>query len=327
MKKINIFIGLFFIITGCAQTDYDYKIENSILECFYQHHKANDIDIKNTIDKIENVLIKHKILLDKTGESYIRVIEQMRDQIDLNTTINSQLIQDINSIGYIPSSVLCQDATYVSKIDSVDLAHSKLKYLMSVLESIHIKEDATPNLIAQDFLKVFNAQDFENDFYRTIGLVLFANKIKMDDFENGLTRKLPPVSTEKPIVIETQNKLVVLVNEESKIIVDGNIATITELKEIVKNFFVKKSDKTEIDLPLIGKQKTSKGVISLHSDKKTSYEVYIAVQNEIVKAFNELRDLKSKKFFNKTFNDLDKEKQKVISDLVPLSISEAEPGT
>jgi len=324
MKQISIFLGLIFFLSGCAQTDYDYKLENIILDCFYQHHKDNNIDVKNTIDKIENVLIKHNILLDKTGESYIRVIEQIRDNNDLKLA-NPELIADINSIGYIPSSVFCRDSTYASKIDSADLANSKFKYVIGIFDSIQVKGDISPTLIAEEILEVFNARDFENDYYRTIGLVMFSNMIKMNDYESGLARKLPPASKEKSIEIEEQNILVILVNKENKILADGELVEISDLKEMVKKFLLETSDKTEIDLSLIGKQKTSKGVISMQNDRGTSYEVYIAVQNELVKAYREIRDNYSKEFFNSTFEHLDEEKQKVIKDLVPQRISEAEP--
>ena len=324
MKQISIFLGLFFFLSGCAQTDYDYKLENIILDCFYQHHKDNNIDVKNTIDKIENVLIKHKILLDKTGESYIQLFEQIRDNNDLKLA-NPELIADINSIGYLPSSVFCHDSTYTSKFDSADLANSKFKYVIGIFDSIQVKGDISPILIAEEILEVFNARDFENDYYRTIVLIMFSNMIKMNDPDNGLTRRLPPYTKEEPIKLEKKNILVILLNKKEKIYADGKLVKIKDLKVLVKKFLLETSDKTDIELPIIGKQATSKGVISMQNERETSYNFYITVQNELIKVYNEIRDNYSKDFFNSTFKNLDVEKQKIIKDLVPLRISEAEP--
>lgn len=324
MKQIYISLGLIFFLSGCTQTDYDYKLENIILDCFYQHHEDNNINVKSTIDKIESVLIKHEILKDKTGESYIRVIEQIRNNNDIEID-NPNLITDINSIGYIPSSVFCRDSSYASMIDSADLANSKLKYVIGIFDSIQVKGDISPSKIAEEILEVFNAQDFENDYYRTIGLIMFSNMIKINDCVNGLGRKLPPAPKKELIEIEEQNIFVILVNKENQIIVDGDLIEIDALKEMVKKFLLETSDKTTIDLPLIGKQKASKGVISIQNDRGTSYEVYVAVQNEIIKAYNEIRNSYSQKFFSSSFDNLDKEKQKIIKDLVPQIISEAEP--
>ena len=75
----------------------------------------------------------------------------------------------------------------------------------------------------------------------------------------------------------------------------------------------------------LGNRKVSKGVISLQNDRGTSYQAYIAVQNELVKAVNELRDEASMREFGKKFLALEEDQQKIIKDLVPQQISEAEP--
>jgi hypothetical protein len=69
----------------------------------------------------------------------------------------------------------------------------------------------------------------------------------------------------------------------------------------------------------------SKQVVSLQNDRGTSYGMYIKVQNELIAAYNEVRDEESKKRFGKIFKDLNEEQQKVIKDIYPQRISEAEP--
>ncbi len=46
-----------------------------------------------------------------------------------------------------------------------------------------------------------------------------------------------------------------------------------------------------------------KHVISLQNDRGTEYQAYISVQNELAKAYNELRDDISRKKFGKLFAD------------------------
>ena len=70
---------------------------------------------------------------------------------------------------------------------------------------------------------------------------------------------------------------------------------------------------------------TKNHVISLQTDRGTSYGMYIAVQNELVKAYDELRDEKAMERFGKKFKDLDQSKQDAIEEIYPLKISEAEP--
>ena len=69
----------------------------------------------------------------------------------------------------------------------------------------------------------------------------------------------------------------------------------------------------------------SKGVISLQNDRGTSYQAYIAVQNELVKAVNELRDEFSMREFGRKFSQLSEDKQEIVKKAVPQNISEAEP--
>ena len=51
----------------------------------------------------------------------------------------------------------------------------------------------------------------------------------------------------------------------------------------------------------------------------------IAVQNELIKAINELRDEFSTQNYGKKFGNLTQEQQKIVKEAVPQSISEAEP--
>ncbi len=158
MKHIIILIGTVLLIIGCVRNNYDYKLENDILECFYQHHEDKNINVKSSIDKIENTLIKHNILTDKTGESYIDIIKQIRDKDEFEIS-DSNLIAEIESIKYIPPGVKCYDTTYI-KYDSVELANSKFKNIIGIFEAIQSHGDFSPKLIAEEILKVFDESDF-----------------------------------------------------------------------------------------------------------------------------------------------------------------------
>ena len=67
-------------------------------------------------------------------------------------------------------------------------------------------------------------------------------------------------------------------------------------------------------------------VISVQNDVDTKYSAFIRVQNELVGAYNEVRDEKAAEYFGKpTFDELNEGQQKVIQKLYPQKISEAEP--
>jgi biopolymer transport protein ExbD len=153
------------------------------------------------------------------------------------------------------------------------------------------------------------------------------------DIDSGLNRVLPPWSekqTEAPDIKE-RNLLLVHVNKYDQIAVQGEVVDITMLKDRAKEWVLNREDdkklpeKKEENINLIGKYMVSQGVISLQNDRGTSYEMYIQVQNELTRAFNEIRDELAKAHFGKAYAELEKEQQDAISKAVPLKISEAEP--
>ena len=84
-------------------------------------------------------------------------------------------------------------------------------------------------------------------------------------------------------------------------------------------------EKQETEIEGYGVAKVSKGVISLQNDRGTSYQAYIAVQNELVKAVNELRDDFSMQWKGKKYAKLSEEEQGIVRKAIPQNISEAEP--
>lgn len=84
----------------------------------------------------------------------------------------------------------------------------------------------------------------------------------------------------------------------------------------------------------LGLYPVSKQIVSLQNDNGTSYEMYIKVQNELVAAYNELRNEFAQQKFGKTYQELlqqsaASETAEVQLDAVkkvyPQRISEAEP--
>ena len=79
------------------------------------------------------------------------------------------------------------------------------------------------------------------------------------------------------------------------------------------------------DIEGFGQYPVSKGVISLQNDRGTSYQAYIAVQNEIVRAINEIREDFCRANYGKAYENLTEEQQEIVREAVPQLISEAEP--
>lgn len=163
-------------------------------------------------------------------------------------------------------------------------------------------------------------------------LVFFLATTTMN-VDSGMFRRLPPFqpdNTEAPKIAK-RNILQILVNRNDQLAVNGELADVSKLKDRTVEFILNPANSEDLpeksvkDIPFFGNVEVSKGIISLQSDKGTSYEMYIAVQDQLAAAYNEVRDMKSQAKWGKNFINLNSEQQDAIKDLVPMSISEAEP--
>ncbi len=154
------------------------------------------------------------------------------------------------------------------------------------------------------------------------------------DVDSGLERRLPQWQEEQPEddqQIKERNVFVVNVNRNNDLLVEGEYESIDNLRERAKEFMANPAnsedlpEKEPVEVPYFGEVMVTKGVISLRNDVGTRYGTYIAVQNELVAAINELRDELAKERFNKPYDQLESEQQEAIRDIYPSRISEAEP--
>jgi len=153
------------------------------------------------------------------------------------------------------------------------------------------------------------------------------------DVDTGITRKLPPPVTDNTeIDIKDRNIFKVLVNSADMLLVEGKPGNLETLKDDTKHFFMNPANDPDLpekkleDIPGLGEIWVSKGVVSLKNDRGTSYDMYIKVQNELTRAFLELRDQLSKEKFGTKFDNLvDETKIEAIQAAIPIAISEAEP--
>lgn len=182
-------------------------------------------------------------------------------------------------------------------------------------------------------------------------LLIFFLVTSSMDTDTGLARRLPPPPQDEQnlqeMEVQRRNLMVVLVNSQNQTMVRDQLgdewySNITEmvgrggkvgLKDKVKEFVTNPNNNP--NLPELIEQDfgepigtvltTADHVISLQNDATTSYKAYIAVQNELVKAYNELREEAALKYYNKHYADLLPDQQEKINKLYPQRISEAEP--
>ncbi len=155
------------------------------------------------------------------------------------------------------------------------------------------------------------------------------------DVDTGIIRRLPPPveNNQENVDVKERNVMKILVNSRDQLLIDGERGDIRMLKDKVKDFMALHPDNPDYPevkvkyIKELGKDvMLSKGIISLKNDRGTSYGMYIQVQNELARAFNEMKDETSLQMYGVKYNQLvDDKKIKIINKLVPVPISEAEP--
>ncbi|MDE5623517.1 MAG: biopolymer transporter ExbD [Alistipes sp.] len=163
--------------------------------------------------------------------------------------------------------------------------------------------------------------------------------------DTGLARMLPPIPPEdqkqEDIKVKERNLFLVLINGSGQIMAGQpgkqEFIELRELKEKTKEFVLNRLDDAdlpekedkEFDLPDGSKwvYPVSMGVVSLQTTRDTGYQPYIMVQNELARAFNEIRDEVAMHKFGDKLEALPEEQRSIITKAVPLKISEAEPRT
>ncbi len=167
--------------------------------------------------------------------------------------------------------------------------------------------------------------------------------------DSGISRKLPPMQEEnvEPPIIKEKNIFQVIVNRNNDLLVEDELMELSALKDAAIafldngggvgpeacNYCQGAGDPSSSDNP-------AKAVIMLVNDRQTEYGTYIAVQNELVGAYNELRDRTAQRLYGKSFSQMEenydnvnftgnkeelKEQIEEIRDMWPQKLSEADP--
>ena len=166
-------------------------------------------------------------------------------------------------------------------------------------------------------------------------LIFFLITTSMDT-DRGLARRLPeppqPNQKNDDIKLKERNVLQVFLNLNDQLMCGKDYITVDQLRAKAKEFIANPYNQEHMpekhakEIPFFGTmQVTDKHVISLRCDRGSSYKAYIAVQNELVAAYNELRDEIAEQKWQKKYADLDEVQQEAIRQIYPQMISEAEP--
>lgn len=131
--------------------------------------------------------------------------------------------------------------------------------------------------------------------------------------DTGLNRKLPPIEErDQDVIIKQKNIFTVLINKRDQLLVEDELMELKDLRKAAIEFLDNgggkgdeacsyckgKGDPSSSDNP-------EKAVISLKNERETSYAMYISVQNELVAAYNELRNRRAQELYGMSFKEME----------------------
>ncbi|MEN8746633.1 MAG: biopolymer transporter ExbD [Polaribacter sp.] len=171
--------------------------------------------------------------------------------------------------------------------------------------------------------------------------------------DSGISKKLSekPPADYVPPVIKERNIFEVNINRNNELLVEGERMDVKEIKDAAVKFIDNGGGEGKLvdgvstgpcDYCKGEKSTTSsdhpnKAIISVQSDRGTEYGTYIIVQNELLRAYTELRNRLCEERYNMSFTELEKlykddinnlELKKKVEDIktaYPQIISDAEP--
>lgn len=134
------------------------------------------------------------------------------------------------------------------------------------------------------------------------------------DTELGIVKRLPEKTSEIAIEVNEKNVLEININSTNEILIEGkHIVEIEGVKQLIVDFIDNgagtgvegnkcswcngKKDIQSSDHP-------DKAVIKLQSSRNASYASYIAIQNEIIGAYSDLRNKLSQSLYDKSFDTM-----------------------
>lgn len=134
--------------------------------------------------------------------------------------------------------------------------------------------------------------------------------------DTGLNRKLPPMDDEQtePPIIKEKNIFTVLINGKNQLLVEDELMELKDLRKAALEFLDNgggtgddacdyckgKKDPASSDNP-------DKAIISLKNERETTYSTYISVQNELVAAYNILRNRRAEELYGQTLAEMEKD--------------------
>ena len=180
-------------------------------------------------------------------------------------------------------------------------------------------------------------------------LIFFLVTTTMDQ-EQGIRRELQrKTDNQQPVDVARRNVLLVFINRNDQLLVNGEYGDIRILKDRVVEFILNPTNDPNLSAKKEDAEnfeglftyRKSKGVVVIQNDRLTSYKMYVKTQDVLTQAFNQMRNDLAREKFGETYEEMRMRSTKGATDeikeeaakrvravekAIPMAISEASPN-
>ncbi len=153
-------------------------------------------------------------------------------------------------------------------------------------------------------------------------LLIFFLVVTTIDVDSGIGLVLPPIPDDiEPPPVRERNLLNILVNAQGMVLINEQPAAIPTVRDRVKEFI----DNNGVDPNL--SESPDDAIVSIKTDRRTPYNVYIDMLDEVMGAYEELRNVAAQERFGVPYSSLEQGsvQREEIQEMYPKKISIAEP--
>ncbi len=297
LLKFSSLLILLFFFNSCKQ---ETRVEQEFMACTYAAFDDNGKELKSFMKEYEQMLFEADILKGTTGKDYMQLLDHLSTGNLENIVATDSFLAKVQEMKKPDSDILtaCQATIFQ---DTLRYNTSKILLLETTLNGLNQTGDFEPTLIAKNTAEILTVDDLELDFYKMRVYLL----MDMMLINAGVYPTIDRVEATLEREFDLDNALDLKLNAESGLSVDEKPTDIKNLKSLVSAYLRKNE---------------SNSVIQLKAENDTAYATYIAVQNEVIAAYDIVREQEAQIRFNSSWESLNKEQKDEIILKFPKNI-------
>lgn len=288
-----IFILLYVFGSSCSQNLKRKEINNKINSCDLQFPNELIPNVKKEFLELESYFIRHGLLKNRSGESYLEVYRKIAESDSFN-------FQSDTSFTLIDSIDRNLTTPCIYKLFTNDQLAQVTEHHLEVANKITTGLEENKNLssIAKRYIELLKPEDFELEYLKQAALFGF---YKMSKPKTELMSMVPDYKVKKDI----NQVLKIELKQNDTLMVAGEEVKLDKVIVLVRDFI------TEDPI---------NRAIEIYPSRAASYAMYLNLLDAVNIPINDLREEQARKTFKLNFTNLSIEQKDKIENKVPKNI-------